>query len=124
MNKWGEVRDEFFAWLRTFPLQTNIGKPGDSPEVIGPTDAPVYLDVAFWSERTHEAEARARTHLTDAEIDRIIDEVAAVIDEDLLRFDPLVAYYGRGVVPLVRAFPRDWSGIRALELVSRPVRKN
>jgi hypothetical protein len=95
LNKWGEVREEFFAWLRTFPLQTNIGKPGDSPEVIGPTDAPVYLDVAFWSARTHEAETRARTHLKDVEIDRIIDEVAEIIDEDLLRFDPLVAYYGR-----------------------------
>jgi len=95
LNKWREVRDAFFAWLRTFPLQINIGKLGDSAEVIGPTDAPVYLDVAFWSERTHEAESRARKHLTDAEIDRIIDEVAAVIDENLLRFDPLVAYYGR-----------------------------
>ncbi len=95
MNRWREVRDDYFAWLRAFRLQTNIGIVGDSPEVIGPTDAPVYLDVAFWSERTHEAEARARKHLTDAEIDGIIDEVAAVIDENLLRFDPLVAYYGR-----------------------------
>jgi hypothetical protein len=95
LNRWREIRDEFFAWLRAFPLQTNIGKPGHSPEVVGPTDAPVYLDVAFWSERTHEAEARARKHLTDAEIDGIIAEVAAVIDENLLRFDPLVAYYGR-----------------------------
>jgi len=95
LNKWSEVRDDFFAWLRTFPLQINIGKPGDAPEVIGPIDAPVYLDASFWSERTHEAEARARKHLTDAEINRIIEEVAAVIDEDLLRFDPLIAYYGR-----------------------------
>ena len=95
MNRWREVRDDFLPWLRAFPLLTNIGKPGDSPEVIGPSDAPVFLDVAFWSERTHEAEARARRQLTDAEIDGIIDEVAAVIDENLLRFDPLVAYYGQ-----------------------------
>jgi hypothetical protein len=95
LNKWRGVRDDFFAWLRTFPLLTNIGKPGDSPEVIGPASGPVYLDVAFWSERTHEAEARALRHLTDTEIDDIIDEVAALIDENLLRFDPLVAYYGR-----------------------------
>jgi hypothetical protein len=74
---------------------TNIGEPGNSPEVIGPSDSPVYLDVTFWSERTHEAEARAQTHLTDAEIDDIVNEVAAVIDENLFRFDPLVAYYGR-----------------------------
>ena len=95
MNRWREVRDDFFGWLRAFPLVANIGKPDNSPEVIGPTEAPVYLDVAFWSERTHEDEALARKHLTDAEIDGIIDEVAAVIDENLLRFDPLVAYYGR-----------------------------
>jgi hypothetical protein len=95
LNNWLEVRDDFTAWLRTFPLLTNIGKPGDYPELIGESDAPVYLDVAFWSERTHEAEARAERHLTDAEIDAIFDEVAAAIDGNLLRFDPLVAYYGR-----------------------------
>jgi hypothetical protein len=95
LNKWREVRNDFFAWLRAIPLLTNIGKPADSPEVVGPSSAPVYLDVTFWSERTHEAEARAQRHLTDAEIDTIIDEVGAVIDENLLRFDPLVAYYGR-----------------------------
>ena len=86
MNRWREVRDDFFAWLRAFPLLTNIGKPGPSLEVIGSSDVPVYTDVAFWSERTHEAEARSLRHLTDAEIDCIIDEVAAVIDENLLRF--------------------------------------
>ena len=69
--------------------------PSDSAEVVGPSDTPVYLDVSFWSERTHEAEARAKRHLSDAEIDTIIDEVAAVIDEDLLRFGPVVAYYGQ-----------------------------
>ena len=67
---------------------------GPAPEVIGPTDAPVYPDVSFWSSEPTRAEARARKHLTDAEIDGIFDEVTAVIDENLLRFDPLVAYYG------------------------------
>jgi hypothetical protein len=55
----------------------------------------VFLDAAFWSERTHEVEAAVRGHLTDPQIDSIIDDVAAVIDENLRRFDPLVAYYGR-----------------------------
>jgi hypothetical protein len=95
LNRWPDIRGSYFAWLRTFPLLTNIGIPGESPEVIGPSSTPVYLDSAFWSERTHEAEARAQRHLTDPVIDNIIDEVAAVIDENLLRFDPLVAYYGR-----------------------------
>lgn len=95
MNRWHQVRDDFFTWLRGFPLLTKIGMPGHSPEIASSSDAPVYLDVPFWSERTHEAEERARRHLTDAEIDTIFGEVAAVVDENLLRFDPLVTYYGR-----------------------------
>ncbi len=65
---------------------------GESRELVGPTGGPTYLDVQFWSKRTHEAEACARRHLTDAEIDAIMDEVTAVIDENLLRFDPLTRY--------------------------------
>jgi hypothetical protein len=76
-------------------MLTCIGQPSDAPEVVSRSDGPVFLDAALWSERTHEAEAVARRHLTDQEIDGIIDEVAAVIDEDLLRFNPLIAYYGR-----------------------------
>lgn len=95
MNKWLAIRDEYFSWLRVFPLLTRIGQPDSAPEVIGPSDAPVYLEVGFWSERTHEAEDRARRLLIDAEIDSIFSEIAAVIDENLRRFDPLVAYYGR-----------------------------
>jgi len=95
MNQWLVIRDEYSHWLRTFPMLAHIGKPADSPEILGPTSEPVYLNVAFWSARTHEAEARARQHLTDPEIDAVIDAVAGVIDEDLLRFDPLIAYYGR-----------------------------
>src|SRR5262249_2652766 len=73
----------------------NIAQPSGLPEVLPVSDKPVSANSTFWSERTHEAEARAREHLTDPDIDRIFDEVAAVIDEDLLRFDPLVGYYGR-----------------------------
>jgi hypothetical protein len=95
VNRWPAIRAEYAAWLRAFPMLTRSGQPGDSPEVVGPSAEPVFLDAGFWSERTHEAEARARHHLSDPEIDGIIDEVTAVIDEDLLRFNPLVAYYGR-----------------------------
>lgn len=95
MNRLPVISDEYRAWLRTFPLMTNIGKPGDPLHVIGAGDFPPHLDCTFWSRRTHEIETRAREHLADAEIDRIFDEVAAVIDEDLLRFDPLIAYYAR-----------------------------
>lgn len=93
MNQWPSMRDGYFAWLRKFPLMTNIGLPGDEPEVIRDGDTAVYLNWPFWSERTHEAEALARRHLTDPEIDRIFDEVAEVLDEDLRRFDPLIAYF-------------------------------
>jgi len=95
MNQWPVIRDDYFAWLRSFPMMTNIGQPGNPTHVLQAGDAPVHLDYAFWSRRTHEAEARASEQLHDAEIDRIFGEVASVIDEDLRRFDPLIAYYAR-----------------------------
>lgn len=95
MNKWTDIRTEYAAWLRAFPMLIHIGRPSDLAEVAGPADEPASLDVPFWSERTHEAEARARRHLTDSEIEGIIDEVAVVIDEDLQRFDPLSTYFER-----------------------------
>lgn len=33
--------------------------------------------------------------MSDAHIDRVFDAVTAVINEDLRRFDQLIAYYGR-----------------------------
>jgi hypothetical protein len=95
MNRWSELRDEYTAWLRAFPMLVNMGQPGGSPEILGPTDEPAALDVPFWSARTREAEAHTLRHLTDPELDGIIDSVAAIIDENLRRFDPLVAYFGR-----------------------------
>ena len=68
---------------------------GAEPEVVTSPDRPAFLDGAFWSLRTHGAEGIARKVLSDPEIDEIIDDVAAVIDENLRRFDPLIAYYGR-----------------------------
>jgi len=59
------------------------------------TDAPLYQDAEIWSARTHETESRARLHLSDAEIDTVFDDVAAAVDEDLRRFDPLVACFAR-----------------------------
>lgn len=92
---WPALREEYLAWVRTFPMLTQLGHPGSSPELFADGDGPVYQDVVFWSARTHEAEARSRQHLTDAEIDAVINEVAAAVDEDLLRFDPLIAYFAR-----------------------------
>jgi hypothetical protein len=95
MDRWLKIREDYSSWLRTFPLLIDIGKPGKPPQVIAASDAPVYLNVPFWSERTHSVEALAQKQLKDDDIDRIINEVAAVIDEDLLRFDPLIAYFAR-----------------------------
>src|SRR5262245_25315556 len=95
MNRWLAIRDDYFTWLRSFPMLACIAQPGDSREIIPAAGTPIYQDSAFWSERTHEAEARARAHLADLEIDRIFEEVATVIDENLRRFDPLIAYFAR-----------------------------
>lgn len=76
-------------------MLVHIGSHDESPEVIAITDTPNYQDSDFWLERTQEAETEARLALSETEIDCIFDDVASVIDEDLGRFDPLVAYYGR-----------------------------
>ncbi|MBL8891841.1 MAG: hypothetical protein JNL67_17835 [Planctomycetaceae bacterium] len=82
-------------WLRSFPLLTMFGVPDLrlSPFV---TDVfPPALNYAFWSARTHETESLAMRSLSDAEIDSLFDSVAAIIDKDLRRFDPLVACFGK-----------------------------
>ena len=95
VNTWPTIRDEYLAWVRSFPMLTEMGRPGWSPELGAADDEPVCQDTKFWSARTHEAEARSRRHLTDPQIDVVIDEVAAAVDEDLLRFNPLIAYFAR-----------------------------
>jgi hypothetical protein len=76
-------------------MLTDIGRPGSSPELSTPDAGPVYQDVEFWGARTHEVEARSRRHLSDGEIDAVFEEVAAAVDEDLRRFDPMIAYFSR-----------------------------
>ena len=95
MNRWFSIRVEYANWLRSFPLLSSIGQPGDSPELVPVADAPEYLNFSFWSARSHEIESLAREQLADAEIDQIFDEVVAVINEDLRRFDPLIVYFDR-----------------------------
>ena len=95
MNIWPTIRFEYLAWVRKFPMLVNFAQPGSSPELTTGVDQPVRLDVRFWAARTHEAEMRSRRHLSDIEIDSVFDEVTAAIDEDLLRFDPLIAYFAR-----------------------------
>jgi len=62
------IRTEYCVWLRTFALFTHIGRPGDGAEIVGPTDEPLFLDEVFWSERTHEAEARAMRDLREGRL--------------------------------------------------------
>ena len=95
MNRWPAIRESYLAWLRGTKWLTRIGQPDEAPEVTKEADKPVYLDVAFWSARTHEIEALARGWLADPDIDVIFDQVAAVMDEDLGRFDPVIAYFAR-----------------------------
>lgn len=95
MRERDTISAQFADWLRTFPLLVHIGTPSAAPEVLPPSDEPAFLDTTFWSLRTHETEALALRHMPDAHIDRVFEAVTAVIDEDLGRFDPLIAYYGR-----------------------------
>ncbi len=95
MNTWPTIRPDYLAWVRTFPMLAHVGQPGSSPDLPTSDDRPVHQDIEFWSARTHEAEARARHHLSDSEIDTVFNEVAAAVDDDLRRFDPLVACFAR-----------------------------
>lgn len=93
-ERWLAYRDKYSHWLREIPMLARLGTVGESPEIVGPSNTPVYLDADFWSLRTHEVESAALKCLDDSEIDAVFDTVASVIDEDLTRFDPLVMYYG------------------------------
>ena len=82
-------------WLSSFPLLTMLGKPDDRLAPFVTEVSPPVLNYAFWSARTHEIESIAMRSFSDAEIDSIFENVAAIIDKDLRRFDPLVQYFGK-----------------------------
>ncbi|MEI8381699.1 MAG: hypothetical protein WCJ09_16340 [Planctomycetota bacterium] len=71
---------------------------GDQTPVDGATinaaDIP-QLDADFWQARTEALEALALSRCSDQNIDGMFYEVTSIIDEDLTRFDPMVAYFGR-----------------------------
>lgn len=95
MNRWQEISGEYASWLRSFPMLASIGRQSRLVEVVPASDVPVFLDVDFWGQRTHDLEELALEQISDQAIDCIFHDVSQVIDEDLLRFNPLIAYYGR-----------------------------
>ena len=82
------------GWLGSFPLLANIGKPDPALTGLICSELPPVLNDIFWSERTHELESAALQVLSDDSIDGIFDGITAIIDADLGRFNPLVAYFG------------------------------
>ena len=81
-------------WLRTFPLFVSFGEElADANAVLDSSEIPS-LDTEFWRRHTTTVESIALTSLSDGEIDDIFGQTAAIIDEDLLRFDPMVQYLG------------------------------
>jgi hypothetical protein len=95
MTPWSAFRDEYSNWLRSFPLIVEIGRPASAFEILRSSETPIYQNASFWSERTHEIESVALCNLTSQEIDDIFNDVASTLDEDLRRFDPLIAYFAQ-----------------------------
>jgi hypothetical protein len=89
------IDQEMTDWLSNFPLLTKFGKPDEQLTHCVTKVSPPVLNYAFWSARTHEIESIAMRSLSDSEIDSLFNSVAAIIDIDLRRFDPLVQYFGK-----------------------------
>ena len=81
--------------LPPFPLLTSFGAqtPVDGAAVSG-HEIP-QLDSDYWQLQTMSLEALALTKCSDHNIDGMFYEVTSIIDEDLTRFNPMVAYFGR-----------------------------
>ena len=91
----GTINQEMNDWLSSFPLLTMLGVPDARLSPFVTEVLPPVLNYAFWFARTHQIESLAMRSLSDAEIDSLFDNVASIIDKDLRRFDPLVAYFGK-----------------------------
>ncbi|MCA9136906.1 MAG: hypothetical protein KDB00_09105 [Planctomycetales bacterium] len=80
-------------WLRTFPLFVSFGQPlSDRRAKLDPSEIPT-LDAQFWGRQTEALESTALRKFSDREIDGVFDQTSEIIDEDLLRFDPMVHYF-------------------------------
>lgn len=83
------------TWLRTFPLLTLFGDDSPVDGAIVSMDAVPKLDCNFWQAQTEAIERIALTKCSDLNIDGIFYEVTWIIDENLMRFDPMVNYFRR-----------------------------
>ena len=71
----------------------SFGKPlSDGGAIIDSSEIPA-LDAEFWRRQTEAIEPAAFEELSEQEIDDMFDATSAIIDEDLLRFDPMVHYF-------------------------------
>jgi len=94
MHEWDSILATYAAELRKIEWLHSLAQVSDDPQVIAPSDQPQFLDHDFWSQRTHDLEARVLETLSDENIDRIFNDVSSVMDEDLARFNPVLDYFG------------------------------
>lgn len=93
MNPRDTISAQFADWLRTFPLLVHIGTPSDAPEVLAPSDEPAFLDRYFWLRRAAKTRASALRYMPLEHTIRVQLAVAAVLNENVSRFNPITAYY-------------------------------
>ncbi|MGI9497824.1 MAG: hypothetical protein ACR2NK_17340 [Mariniblastus sp.] len=82
-------------WLRSFPMLKQFGAKGPVTGAIVTQDQIPQLDSDYWQRHTKALESHALTKCSDANIDGLFYEVTTIIDEDLTRFDPMVAHFGQ-----------------------------
>ncbi len=95
MNGWDSILATYAEELRQIQWLHSLAETSDDSHIIAASDQPTFLDHEFWSQRTHDIESRAMKTLIDENIDQIFDDVAAVMDENLDRFNPIMEYFGR-----------------------------
>jgi hypothetical protein len=93
VRKRDTVSAQFADWLRTFPLLVHIGAPSAAPEVLAPSDEPAFFDRYFWFRREQQTRTNMLRHMSLLHTVRVQFAVAADLDENVNRFDPLTAYY-------------------------------
>ena len=86
---------EWQAWLRTFPLLASFGDQTPVQHATISGQSVPHLDNDYWQTQTESLETLALTKCSDLNIDGMFHEVTSIIDEDLTRFDSMVAYFGQ-----------------------------
>lgn len=95
MDNWDKIFGLYAKQLREISWLTNITLHSDEPNILTTTEKPIFLNESFWSKRTHEIESCALQTLSNDDIDKVFDDVAKVMDENLDRFNPIINYFAQ-----------------------------